>query len=98
MTSSSAHPVLVVPVGNELIQLLNQPLHILLPLINVRPQTLKVLFLHLKLLGAVGDVLEHGGEGRIDPVHPAGHVVEPGLVAAPLLRDLFQPITSRVID
>ena len=65
-----------VPMSNQLVQLLNQPLHVLLPLLDVATDLVEVHLLNLELLSR-GDTLEHLTQGHVNLVHPDHHAAEP---------------------
>ena len=77
------------PVRDQLVELLNQPLHVLPHLLHIIADGVEVILLSLKILQGRGS-LEHPSQAGIDAVHPLNHCGELLLVHPPLLRDLLE--------
>ena len=83
------------PVRDELVKLLNQPLHILSSLLDIITDGVEVILFSFKILKG-RDSLEHPGQAGVNAVHPLDHGGKLLLVHAPLLGDLLELVEQRV--
>ena len=74
---------------DKLVKLLDKPLHVFPPLLNILADLLELLLLHLKVFRRRG-ALEHPGQAGVDVVHPANHLRKSRLVRSPLLWNLLE--------